>query len=80
MPAIVLYHCTFQGTVRLTFFYDFLYFFFVFNVLFVWKRLQTYYSKVPNRQFCWLVPSLTLLDLQRNWTYEHTLRNDLIHV
>ena len=37
VPAVVLYHNTFQGTVRLKMF--FFIFVFVFNVLFVWKVL-----------------------------------------
>ena len=26
------------------------------------------------------VPSLTLFDLQTNWTYEHSLRKDLVYM
>ena len=40
MPAIVPY-CTFQGTVRFNFFFIVCV---AFNVLFVWKVLQTYYE------------------------------------
>ena len=26
------------------------------------------------------VPRLTLLDLQTNWTYEHTFKRELVHI
>ena len=81
MPAVVLYYCTFQGTVRLKMFS----LFFVF-VCFscTYYLCEKYYKPITVQ--CYIadcvsgVPRLTLLDLQTNWTYERAIRMELVHM
>ena len=51
---------------------------FFFNVLFVWKVLETYYVQYYIADSVNWVPRLTLLDLGTSWTYKHALRMESV--
>ena len=76
MPAVVLYYWTRYCTIRLMFY--------ILCLLFM-SYLLGKYDKPITVQYSiadcvsW-VPRLTLLYLRTNWTYEHALRTDLIHM
>ena len=63
MPAVILYYCTFQGTVRLKMFS----LFFVFACFFMYYLCEKYYKPITVQYYIadyvsW-VPRLTLFDL-----------------
>ena len=70
MPAVALYYCNFQGTVRLKMF-PFLCLFFMSFIICV-KSIINLIQHYTVNCVSW-VPSLTLLNLQINWTYVHPL-------
>ena len=75
MPAVVLYYCTFQGTVRL----KTVVCLFAFYVLCEKHYKPTTIQYYISNYISW-VPRLTLLDLQTNWTCRRTLRMELVYM
>ena len=78
MPAVVLCYCTFQGTVRKDskcVLYSLYLFLFIICVKSIINILQ-YNSIIADCASG--VPKLTLLDLQTNWTYKHTLGKEIV--
>ena len=78
MPAVVLYYCIFQGTIRFKMFS----LFFVF--VFMYYLCEKYYKSILVQYHLancvsW-IPRLTLLDLQTNRIYEHALRTELVQL
>ena len=58
--------------------------FFIFRVCFLYYLCEKYYKPITVQHYLadyvsW-VPRLTLLDLRTNWTYERTLRTELIRM
>ena len=78
MPAVVLDYCTFQGTIRLKNVYLCVCF------LCTYYLCKKYYKPITIQydiaDYVRLIPRLKLLDSGTNWTYEVTLRIELIHM
>ena len=78
MPAVVLYYCTFQGTVLK----ESKCFIFCACLFFMYFLCEKYDKPIPVQYYradcvSW-VPRLTFLDLRTDWTSEHALGTELV--